>query len=250
MPFTPTHILAIVPIFSFCRVLSFCALAIGSMIPDFPMFLNISTYKYSHSIPGIFLYCIPAGFMVHLVFEKYIKKFCIDLSPAYVRSRLNCYRESNQMYDFRNTIILAFSFLLGSFSHIVWDAFTHKWGWGVVAFPVLQQKITIFSYLLPYYKLIQHGSTIVGLPLLALFGALSLSKLPTHQVENYVFTNTKVYIIVISFLLLPVLISMYHLGIGAANVDTILGYTIKQSIGAGIILLTIYSLINHQLERK
>lgn len=248
MPFTPTHVLAIIPIFSLCRVLPFSALAIGTLIPDFPMFLYISSYDFSHSILGIAVYCVPAGFVMHWLFERLIKPFSIDFSPAFVRSRLTKYRHIRSIYDFKNTVLLTLCFAIGSFSHIAWDSFTHDWGWGVTRLPILQQQLNLFGYLLPHYKLIQYGSTIVGLPLLLLIATLKLLKLPVTASNNYSFSPLKVVVITCSFLILPIVIFFYHSYFTVNDLSSIFGYTIKQSIGAGIVLLTTYSLIHAWLR--
>lgn len=54
MPFTPTHVLAILPVAAVKRFpLPFSALVIGSMIPDLPLFLPWSPgYDQTHSVAG------------------------------------------------------------------------------------------------------------------------------------------------------------------------------------------------------
>ena len=56
MPFTPTHVVAVVPVAALCgRALPFSALAIGCMVPDFPLFVPFVTdYGMTHSIAGLF----------------------------------------------------------------------------------------------------------------------------------------------------------------------------------------------------
>jgi hypothetical protein len=241
LPFTATHILAIVPIYAGCRILPFSALAIGAMIPDFPMFVTISSYDFSRSLIGIALYCVPASFVMHWLFKKLILPFCIDLSPSLIRARLTHYKYSRTFYDFKNIVLLSLCFAVGSFSHIAWDSFTHNWGWGVAQFPFLKQQVSLFNFSLPYYKVFQYGSTMLGLPILLLIAALKFRTLPATKAKRYTFSPQKTVAITGSFLLLPFIIYFYHSYFNANDLSTIIGYTIKQSIGAGIAILVVYS---------
>jgi hypothetical protein len=63
VPFTPTHIAAILPVAAAApRPFPFSALVVGSMIPDLPLFVTLPvTYATTHSITGLFLACLPLG---------------------------------------------------------------------------------------------------------------------------------------------------------------------------------------------
>src|SRR5262245_21099991 len=63
-------------------------------------------------------------------------------------------------------VILA-SLLLGTLTHIVWDAFTHPTGWVVLRVPFLAQTaVHLFGRAIPAYTFLQHGSTAVGTAIL------------------------------------------------------------------------------------
>jgi hypothetical protein len=243
MPFTPTHILAIVPVFYFNRRLSLIALAIGAMIPDFPLFFPLSSYDFSHSLFGLLLYCVPMGFIIYLLFESIGKQFIIDLSPRWMRSRLQNYRNTIPHFQLYPLLLLALAFIIGAASHVLWDAFTHHWGWGVTLFPYLQHTIELFGFPLPYYKLIQYGSTFIGLPLLAIIGIFYLSTFEaTTTISGSHFSKTAIYSIVLSFLFIPVVIALYYWGHNVSLLE-IIGHTVPESIGAGITLFFIYALL-------
>ena len=76
MPLTPTHILAILPIAAVKHLsLPFSALVIGSMIPDFPLFVPLSPdYGTTHSVPGLLTACLPLGLGCFLVFQLLMKR--------------------------------------------------------------------------------------------------------------------------------------------------------------------------------
>jgi hypothetical protein len=63
--------------------------------------------------------------------------------------------------------VLFVSVSLGVLSHITWDGFTHAGRFGVQALPVLDETwLRIAGVEVRGYKVLQHGSSLVGLPLL------------------------------------------------------------------------------------
>lgn len=51
---------------------------------------------------------------------------------------------------------------MGLTSHILWDGFTHPNGYFVTLVPVLSNAVQLGGHQLFVYKVIQHGSTIIG----------------------------------------------------------------------------------------
>ncbi len=245
MPFTPTHILAVIPIFYVFRMFPMSALAIGALVPDFPMFFPLSTYHFSHSPHGVVLYCIPTAMVFYFIFEKLGRTFVRDISPKWIRVRCAQYSETSPTMSAKRLILLCIAFAIGSSTHIVWDAFTHEWGWGIGLLPVLTESASILGFSLPFYKLIQHGSTIIGLPLLAALSVILIYKRqPQIDTEKEHFSTQKTIMIVVSFLLIPFLTAFYHWFSGVENLGVLLGYTIKQSIGFCVTLFFAYSFLH------
>lgn len=170
MPFTPTHILAITPIAAACRRrLPFAALAVGSMIPDLPIFLSIAPrYQTTHSVPGLFTACLPMGMVAYIVFEALMKRPLIALLPSAIRCRCAAIARRSTGPSLRPAFFAVLAVTAGAATHIVWDAFTHDDGWGTHLVPWLNTTaLSIAGHSLPGYKVAQYGSTAVGLPLLA-----------------------------------------------------------------------------------
>lgn len=163
MPFTLAHPAAVLP---FRRMgFVFSALVIGSMAPDFNNFFPYMPGRsFTHSIPAIFLFCIPIGFAVLLIFHKLIKIPFLSLLPEDHRRRLLKLSKDFGFLPLRQILIILLSIFLGVVTHLLWDSFTHLYGWGVVAFPFFQQplfhlggrSIALFSFL-------QYLSGVVGL---------------------------------------------------------------------------------------
>lgn len=75
MPFTISHTAAVLP---FARHLNrwraLSAVVIGSMVPDFTLLVPWSSQRVdSHSIVGLFTFCLPIGLACYWLFEYVVK---------------------------------------------------------------------------------------------------------------------------------------------------------------------------------
>ena len=180
MPFTPTHIIAVLPFWSLRRVVPFSAFAIGAMIPDLALFFPIVNYAQAHSPLGLFSICLPLGLGGFFFFELVMRKPIIAILPGWLASRLsskpNIPRQAFLGTQLRYVVVVAFTILVGAFTHQIWDAFTHKGRWGTQLIPMLNSTIEMGGFHMPGYNAFQHGSTFIGLPLLALLAAIELNR--------------------------------------------------------------------------
>lgn len=169
MPFTPTHIFAVIPAAKRFRQLPFSALVIGSLIPDLPLFIPFSpNYQITHSWVGLFSACLPLGLLVYYGFQGIIKIPIVTLLPLKVQSRITRQSQPALQVSSRVLFFLVTAIVFGSLTHQAWDAFTHAGQWGVDLLPALNESILIVGRSLPVYKALQYGSTVLGLPFLAL----------------------------------------------------------------------------------
>lgn len=144
------------------------ALVVGSMAPDFPYFTKWPSDQYGHSLIGVFAYCIPAGFIVLSVFHLVIKRPTLELLPDSHRNRLAPLAKTPAMSG-RLALTALAALILGAATHVAWDSFTHAYGASVARLPFLQYYLFHAPILgdVHVYKVLQHGSTFVGLGLLA-----------------------------------------------------------------------------------
>ncbi|MEX0886305.1 MAG: DUF4184 family protein [Phycisphaeraceae bacterium] len=172
MPFTPTHIAAILPIAAVGpRVLPFSALAIGSMIPDLPLFVPWSPAAYGtmHSPMGLVTACLPLGWACFIVFQWLMKRPLFALLPGAVQRRCALLAEPWADATLRGFAGVSLAIVVGAWTHLAWDAFTHEGRWGTTLVPRLNEVVlTVAGHDLPGYKLLQYGSTLVALPAMAL----------------------------------------------------------------------------------
>lgn len=163
MPYTLSHPAAILPIWHLSRKrLRLAALAIGAASPDFFFLLTgHSLGRFSHTLPGLVVMCLPFSWLALIIFDRWGRagvqallptSWCLPPPPTPLR-------------PFMGTTV---AILVGALSHVVWDSFTHRSGWGVSALPILSMPLLIDVFpSLRLYRVLQHISTVVGLAVLA-----------------------------------------------------------------------------------
>jgi Domain of unknown function (DUF4184) len=171
MPLTYAHPAAAIPLrrlFS-KNIPVLSALVIGSVMPDVPYFLPLLPERaYSHSLAGLFGFCLPGGILVYVVFLVVLKPPLLALLPVAISSRLDSVACNLPRITLGYLIQIAFALLAGAITHLLWDAFTHEDAPFVRAWPLLSLHLTnIGGYQVTIYKVLQHGSTFSGLALLA-----------------------------------------------------------------------------------
>lgn len=180
MPFTPTHIVAVLPLWPARRLLPFTALSIGSMLPDLPLFLPITNYGKTHATLGALTHCLPIGLVIYLLFEFVMRRPLTELLPRWVRARLRPTLGvpffSRKWLYVTWAIGVAAALIIGALTHQVWDAFTHPGRWGTQSFAILETNFSVLGWQAKGYKLFQYGSTFVGLPLLTLLALIALAR--------------------------------------------------------------------------
>lgn len=133
------------------------ALAIGCAVPDFAYFLQLQTNDhFGHTLPGLFAWCLPVGWLTLWLFDRFGRRGVQALLPAGWALPPSAPR-------IHSAVNISVALLLGAASHIVWDAFTHRTGFGVALLPALATPMSLGPLTVPWYKVLQHGSTIAGL---------------------------------------------------------------------------------------
>nr|WP_315150449.1 DUF4184 family protein [uncultured Flavobacterium sp.] len=160
MPFTFSHPAIILPLFGAKR-LSATGLIIGSMAPDFEYFIRMKVQSdISHTFLGLILFDLPVGFLVALIFHEIVKRKLIENSPSFFQYRLEILKNMKWIdYLKINLFYVIISILIGAFSHLFWDAFTHESGHFVQKSPLLLHKVSN----IPFYKIVQHLSSMIGM---------------------------------------------------------------------------------------
>lgn len=180
MPFTFSHPAIVLP-FGLLpkRFISVTGLVAGSVAPDFEYFLRLKIKsEYSHTIDGMFWYDLPLALILAFVFHAIVRDTLIANSPRWFRKRLDPFKTFDWKNHFRKHIpAVLISLLIGIFSHLLWDAFTHEEGYYVTRIHFLKSSLHLFGNEIAVYHLLQHGCTVLG----ALFILWVIARLPKTE---------------------------------------------------------------------
>ncbi|MCA9222582.1 MAG: DUF4184 family protein, partial [Planctomycetales bacterium] len=231
VPFTPTHIVAILPLWPLRRWLPFAGLAIGAMVPDIALFFPVVDYAQTHSPLGVFITCLPIGVAIFLLFDTVMRSPLVALLPTWFQTRIDPRPQIPTTPRLKPHLFfyagLFAAIVIGAFTHQIWDAFTHKGRWGTDLVPALNATVAIGGYNVPGYKLFQYGSTFVGLPLLLVATIFSLNRTPaTHPPISASLTSK--LLLPLSLCLVPMLVAVFALS-AQPNAYQALGVTIRLS---------------------
>ena len=183
MPFTFSHPAIVLPLTKYSgRHISLTGLIIGSLTPDFEYFFRMKIESnFSHTIGGLLYFDLPVGLLLAFLFHNLIRDSLYDNLPLTFRNRLDVFKAFNWNDYFRQSYLaVIISVLVGATSHLFWDSFTHIHGYSVHTFSALRETLNIAGHDIPFYKLLQHFSTLIG----GLFIAFSFYNLPTSEVSK------------------------------------------------------------------
>lgn len=183
MPFTFSHPAIVLPLTKYSgRHISLTGLIIGSLTPDFEYFFRMKIQSnFSHTIGGLFYFNLPVGILLAFLFHNFIRDTLYDNLPLTFRKRLETFKTFNWNDYFKQSYFaVIISVLIGATSHLFWDSFTHIHGYSVQTFSTLRETLKIAGHDIPFYKLLQHFSTLIG----GLFIAFAFYNLTTSEVSK------------------------------------------------------------------
>jgi hypothetical protein len=169
MPFTLAHPAAILPLRG-VRYLRTVPLVIGAMVPDLPYYLP-GRWAYlrpeTHSVTGSFTTCLLLGYAALAGVYLLRRPLTALLSP---RARWLCL---GALKPFRRRplewALAAVAILIGVWTHLLWDSFTHDNGWVVRRVASLRAPVSFVGYHGTLCHLLQYVSSAFGLAVLAIW---------------------------------------------------------------------------------
>lgn len=158
MPLTIAHPAAVMPLRH--TGLPFSALVVGSIAPDLEYLFHLSpTGHIGHTIPGLLIFCVPVSLVSLLIYHRI-------WAPA-ANSLMNRSGDEFRFFPLSQFGLICLAIIIGAFSHLAWDSFTHSYGWMVQRVPILRTPIWESSWgTLRLFKILQHSSTSIGLIIL------------------------------------------------------------------------------------
>lgn len=244
MPFTFAHPAIILPLpFLNRRWFSLTGLIIGSMIPDFEYFIRMRIQSiYSHTIAGVFWFDLPLALLLCFIFHNKVKNLLFNNLPHCLQSRFLIFTTFNwNNYFKQNWIVVFFSILIGTASHLLWDSFTHDSGYFVNHIPALQNSVYLFGIDIPILKIAQHLSTFLG----GVIIFFAIFKLPKNAIsrnpvnKNYWFATFLFFVLI--------LILRFFAGIGIKEYGNIIVSVISAAL-LSLILTSIFLMQKHRIK--
>lgn len=155
------------------------ALAIGTMAPDFIYFhWGFELRDLTHTLPALFWYCLPMGLLAYVLWHGILKRPLLALAPSALERRLRPIVTAPIPKGIAHWIAVAISIVVGAATHLFWDGFTHAQDFGVRAFPVLAtEPFSLGGYRIAVHKVFQHGSSAIGLLIIAVWALFALRRL-------------------------------------------------------------------------
>ena len=159
---------------------SMTGLIIGSMSPDLEYFSRMEILAtHSHLFLGVLYFDLPIALIYCFVFHLFVRNILINHLPDFFKERFAQFLNFDWInYLKKHWIIVIVSIIIGAYSHLFWDAFTHEWGYFAKLIPTLQEVWFTKPIEVKGYKFLQHFSTFLG----AIFIAFWIYKMPKEPI--------------------------------------------------------------------
>lgn len=174
MPFTLAHPAAVLPLRR-APLLRTVPLIVGAMTPDVPYFLPWRIAKHipqgmTHTLLGTLTLDLPFGIVLLLFLWLLRVPLAAPLGPPL---RAKCLAALERFGSRPGNWVLApLSLLVGSWTHLLWDSFTHADGWMVSRISALSAPVSFFDYTGELCHVLQYASSVLGLAIMAAWLAL------------------------------------------------------------------------------
>jgi len=170
VPFTLAHPAAVLPLRRVWHLRT-APLILGAMAPDVPYFLPFAIAHYlplTHAFAHSFTIDLLLGYLL-LGGIFLLRRPLTALLSA--RARALCLRSLGAFREPVEWLYAAPAILIGVWTHLLWDSFTHADGWMVHRVSAFSAPLVLGSYVEPVYHVLQYLSSVVGLFVLALWYA-------------------------------------------------------------------------------
>jgi uncharacterized protein DUF4184 len=167
VPFTLSHPAAILP-FRRLKPLRTMPLVLGALMPDFSHYLPTSVRAWfpdTHSLAASWRVCVPL--CLSIIACCYLLRAPLTALMS-SRARWLCLTAIEPFGRRPVEWLLApLSILVGAWSHLLWDSFTHGNGWMVQRYAVLHANFAVGPYDTTVNRVLQYLSSVAGLAILA-----------------------------------------------------------------------------------
>lgn len=255
MPFTLAHPAAVLPFLRppFVPI----ALVAGALAPDLPYFAMVSSTSDAWFAPMLnganshdFAQIMTVGLPLALVLAGFLwlvaKPLRWALPEEWVPAKPA--PAGRPPTSARIALWTFYSLVLGLVTHLAWDSFTHSYGWVVERVPLLAHEP--FAGI-AVYRLLQHGSSLVGLAVLCLW-YVKRQRASGNRGKPGPPAHRKVRAVLLALFLVVPAVTAAVLGLDsniveedAASAGSILWITITRGGAALVTALAFYALAWH-----
>jgi hypothetical protein len=169
VPFTLAHPAAILPLRG-SRYLRSVPLIIGALVPDLPYYVPAGFGHFlpdTHNFPASLTICLALGYAVLAAVFVLRQPLTALLSG---RARGLCLAALAPFTTGpREWLLAPLAIILGVWTHLLWDSFTHMDGWMVHRVSALSAPVSIGSYNGTVCHLLQYISSVFGLVVMAVW---------------------------------------------------------------------------------
>jgi hypothetical protein len=170
MPFTLAHPAAVLPL-RHIPGLRTAPLFIGAVAPDLPYYVPSHVYSPlvhdTHTLFGSLVIDLPLGLAALGLAVALRRPLTVLLPP---RAAWLCQHALEPFRrDRREWLLAPLAILLGVWTHLAWDSFTHSDGWSVRRIPALSRTVTLGWYTGEVCHLLQYLSSAAGLAIMVVW---------------------------------------------------------------------------------
>jgi Domain of unknown function (DUF4184) len=161
VPFTLSHPAAVLPLRTWTPALPFTALVIGSMAPDAEYYLPFEPFPrhLTHAFVGVPTVDLIIGLVTLIAVRLVLAAPVAALVPRPWSDRIRDWGRAGVPRGGRQALLVVVALIVGSATHVGWDAFTHINGQVVVHVTALRDQAGHY----PIYQWLQLASSVFGL---------------------------------------------------------------------------------------
>ncbi len=177
MPFTLSHIGAVLPFSRFLKARQMLSAAvIGSMAPDFGIFMPWRMMRVeTHGVLPLATFILPAGLAGFWLFQFLIKPAMLAVLPDHAYQLARPFEPRANIRSLGAWLVAATGVLLGALTHLIWDAFTHEGARGMRMIPALDElMLGLGTHHLAGQRLLQDISSLAGFAIIGVWLAWAL----------------------------------------------------------------------------
>jgi Domain of unknown function (DUF4184) len=168
VPFTLSHPAAVLPLRTWAPALPFTALVVGSMAPDAEYYLPYEPFPrhVTHAFIGVPTVDLLLGLVVLIAAQVVLAPPIAALLPQPWGDRIRAWARAGIPRRWQDATLILVALVVGSATHVAWDAFTHINGQVVVHVSALRYQLAghhVFRWL--QFASSLFGAVVIGVEL-------------------------------------------------------------------------------------